>query len=373
MLRYLSLGVTILTTSGVFLLASLNARAQDQANNTTGSALPFAVRAYAETYYGFADDRLVGDRKPSFMVSYDKNNDLSLNLAFIKGSYATHNARANLAFAAGSYVRANYAAEPEILRHLYEANAGIKLAGKNNLWLDVGVFPSHIGFESPVGRDNWTLTRSIGADNTPYFETGAKISYTSENEKWFLSGLVVNGWQHIKPVPGNSIPAFGTQVTYKPSSRIFLNSSTFIGSDKPDSSRQMRYFHNFYGVLEFTDKVVAMAGFDVGFEQKSRDSSEMNMWFDPEAMLRYKPTPKTAIALRAEYYDDRHGVIITSNTPNGFKTLGFSTNFDYNLTKNILWRVEARTLRSKDKIFTRNDGSSADSSLFVTTSLAVNF
>lgn len=108
------------------------------------------------------------------MVSYDKNNDLSLNLAFIKGSYATHNARANLAFAAGSYVRANYAAEPEILRHLYEANAGIKLAGKNNLWLDVGVFPSHIGFESPVRRDNWTLTRGIGADNTRILKLALK-------------------------------------------------------------------------------------------------------------------------------------------------------------------------------------------------------
>jgi hypothetical protein len=35
------------------------AHAQDQSNNTTGSALPFAVRAYAETYYGFADDRLL--------------------------------------------------------------------------------------------------------------------------------------------------------------------------------------------------------------------------------------------------------------------------------------------------------------------------
>ncbi|OQW43057.1 MAG: hypothetical protein A4S08_10190 [Proteobacteria bacterium SG_bin4] len=73
-------------------------------------------------------------------------------------------------------MNANYAAEPGILGNLYEGNVGLKLSGSNNLWLDIGVFPSHIGFESAVGKDNWTLTRSLVAENTPYFESGAKIS-----------------------------------------------------------------------------------------------------------------------------------------------------------------------------------------------------
>lgn len=358
---------------GLYLLTSLEACAQDNISDSGLWHLPLSVTGYAETYYSNDLNNFDSNRKPPFFVSYAKNDELSLNLAFLKGSYVTRDARVNLALAAGSYIKANYAAEPETLRHIYEANVGIRLAGKNNLWLDVGVFPSHIGFQSPAGKDNWTLTRSIGADNTPYFETGAKIVYTSTDEKWFLGALIVDGWQRIKPVPGNSLPGFGTQVTYKPSSRIMLNSSTFIGSDKPDSSRRMRYFHNFYGVMELTDKLAAMVGFDIGLEQKSKDSSSMNIWFNPEAMLRYKPTAKTAIALRAEYYDDRHGVIIASGTPNGFKTWGLSTNFDYNYTNNILWRVEARTLRSRDRIFTSNDGVSTNSSIVVTTSLAVSF
>ncbi len=77
-------------------------------------------------------------------------------------------------------MNANYAAEPGILGNFYEGNVGIKLSENNNLWLDVGVFPSHIGFESAVGKDNWALTRSLNAENTPYFESGAKVSYTSE-------------------------------------------------------------------------------------------------------------------------------------------------------------------------------------------------
>jgi hypothetical protein len=357
----------------VCLLINLEASAQESIGWGNESRLPFFVTGYAEAYYGVDFNNLDSRKKAPFLVSYTKNDEPALNLGVIKGSYAGNNARVNLAFAAGSYVRANYAIEPEVLRHLYEANVGIKISGKHNLWLDAGIIPSHIGFESAIGKDNWTLTRSMGAENTPYFETGARIGYTSSDEKWFISGLILNGWQHIKPVPGNSLPSFATQITYRPSPRLFLNSSTFIGSDKPDDNRRMRYFHNFYAVLELTDKLVAMAGFDIGFEQKSKDSSAMNMWFNPEAMLRYKPTPKTAIAFRAEYYDDRHGVIITSGTPDGFKTRGLSTNFDYNVTNNILWRVEARTLRSREKVFIRDDGTRTDSSIFVTTSLAVYF
>jgi hypothetical protein len=77
-------------------------------------------------------------------------------------------------------------------------------------------FASHIGFESAIGKDCWNLTRSILADNSPYYESGAKLSYTSKNEKWFISGLILNGWQRIQRVEGNNLPAFGHQLTFKP-------------------------------------------------------------------------------------------------------------------------------------------------------------
>ena len=56
------------------------------------------------------------------------------------------------------------------------------------------------------------LTRSLAAENSPYFETGAKISYTSDNGKLFLSGLVLNGWQRIARLEGNQTLAFGHQI-----------------------------------------------------------------------------------------------------------------------------------------------------------------
>lgn len=358
----------ILTTTAIAAFTGGFAHAEDKKPDT---ALTF--NGYAETYYSYDFNKPINNTKPPFIYSYNKNNEVSVNLAFVKGSYNTDSVRANLAIAAGSYMNANYASEPSVLNNIYESNVGLKLSNKNNLWLDAGVFSSHIGFESAVGKDNWTLTRSIGADNTPYYETGAKIGYTSENDVWFVSALVLNGWQHIRRVEGNSSPSFGTQVTYKPSAKVTLNWSTFIGNDKPDDVKKMRYFNDFYGIFQLNNEFSTIFGFDIGAEQKNKGSSAMNTWVNPSIILKYTPTAKTAIAIRAEYYDDNNGVIIATGTPNGFKTWGFSTNFDYNITNNIVWRVEARTLSSKDSIFIKNNNNIANNNAFVTTALAISF
>jgi hypothetical protein len=175
----------------------------------------------------------------SLFVRHNRNNKPAVNLAFLKTKYDTENIKANFALAAGAYMRASYAAEPGLLKNLYEGSVALKISRKNNIWLETGVFSSHLGFENAKGSDNWTLTRSLTAENSPYYESGAKISYTSNDGKWFMSALILNGWQRIKPVDGNTLPSFGTQVTYSPSSRITLNSSTFIGTDTPDRRRLM--------------------------------------------------------------------------------------------------------------------------------------
>ncbi|MEO5979321.1 MAG: porin [Chryseolinea sp.] len=333
---------------------------------------PFSFSGYVETYYAYEFNRPLNNTRPAFVYSHNRHNEINLNLGFIKGSYNKDNVRANLAFMTGTYANANLASEPGVLKNIYEANAGVKISSSKKLWVDVGIFASHIGFESAVGKDCWSLTRSILADNTPYYESGAKISYTSGNGKWFLSALLLNGWQRIQRVGGNSLPSFGTQVTFKPRASITLNSSTFIGTDKPDSTRQMRYFHDLYGIFQVTEAFGLTVGFDYGAEQKSSETNAMNVWFSPVIIAKLVITEKVSVALRGEYYSDRHGVIITSATPNGFKTRGLSTNIDYRIFPNAVWRVEVRNFESKDKVFERRE-SPSKTDTFVTTALAVSF
>lgn len=351
----------------VLMSLFIRGHAQDEAKPS-----PFTVNGFLETYYVYDFNKPENNTRPGFIYSYNRHNEFNLNLGFVRGSYNTDNVRANLALMTGTYANANLAAEPGVLKNIFEANAGIKVSSTKNLWVDAGIFASHIGFESAIGKDNWTLTRSIMADNTPYYEAGAKISYTSDDGKWFLSGLVLNGWQRMQRVEGNSLPSFGTQITFKPSSAVTLNSSTFFGTDKADSARQMRYFHNFYGVFQLSEKVGLTVAFDYGVEEKNPETSSTNAWFNPTVVVRFGLGEKSAIALRGEYYDDENGVIIATGSPNGFKTTGLSANFDYMVAPNALWRLEVRSLSSKDEIFPEGDGASK-SNVSIATSIAISF
>jgi hypothetical protein len=256
---------------------------------------------------------------------------------------------------AGTYSNANLANEPGVLRNVLEATVGVKVSRQQQIWVDAGIMPSHIGFESAVGKDNWTLTRSLAADNSPYFEAGLRVSYTSRNEKWFTAFLLLNGWQRIQRVDGNYTPSVGTQVTFKPDDKVTLNWSTFVGSDQPDSLRRMRYFHNLYGVLQLSKIIGLTVGLDLGLEQKQKGSGSMNVWYTPVIVLRARLTKQKAVSLRGEYYHDEAGVIVSySGLP--FRAWGLSSNLDWELAPNLLWRIEAKWQKGRRPLFLRHDG-----------------
>lgn len=351
------------------IVTSILLSTQLKAQDSTGS---LTISGYAEAYYQYDFNKPADNNRPGFIYSHNRHNEFNLNLGFVKANYIAERVRANIALAAGTYMNANYSAEPGVLKNIYEANAGFKLSKKKNLWLDAGIMPSHIGFESAVSKDCWSLTRSILAENSPYFEAGAKLTYISDNGKWLLSGMALNGWQRITRVSGNSLMSWGTQIQYKPSDKVLLNYSTFIGTDKPDNARLSRLFHNFYGVFSITDKFGVTAGFDIGTEEKTPGSDDKNTWYSPVLILKYALTDKWAIAARGEYYNDENGVIISTGTPNGFKTTGFSLNIDHAPAKNVLVRLEARNLSSKDDIFTKPSGT-VNNNTFITSSIAVSF
>lgn len=340
------------------------------AQDSSRASLVFS--SYAEAYYTYDFNKPADNNRPGFFYSHNRHNEFNLNLGFIKAAYSAERVRANMALAAGTYINANYSAEPGVLKNIYEANVGVKLSKTKSLWLDAGIMPSHIGFESAVSKDCWNITRSILADNSPYFEAGAKLTYTSGNGKWLVSGMALNGWQRIARVSGNSLMSWGTQIQFKPSSKVLLNYSAFIGTDKPDSARQNRLFHNFYGIINITDKLGFIAGFDIGTEDKTPGSSGKNTWYSPVLILKYAFNNKWAIAARGEHYNDKNGVIVATGSPNGFQTTGYSFNIDHSPVSNVLVRLEVRSLNSKDAIFSKTSGQSKNNS-FVTGSIAVSF
>jgi hypothetical protein len=333
---------------------------------------PLTISGYAELYYGFDFNRPTDNNRPGFVYSHNRHNEVNLNLGFIKANYDNGNMRANLALMAGTYTNANLAAEPGVLKNVFEANAGIKLSKTANLWLDGGIFASHIGFESAVSKDCWVLTRNISSDNTPYYETGAKLTYTTTNGRLTLTGLYLNGWQRIYRQNGNSKPAGGLQVYYKPTNKITLNYSNYLGTEGADTVRVRRFYHNFYGIFQLSSQLGLIAGFDYGTQQQAKDSNKHNHVLSPVAIARYQMANQWAIAGRFEYYQDKNGAIIATGTNNGFQTKGYSLNVDYAPFSNTLIRLEGKVYDSKDAVFNRNERPVNTGSL-ITTSFAVSF
>ena len=331
---------------------------------------------FADVYYSYDFNQPSNHEKASFLYNHKRHNEVNLNLALVQASYQSNRLRGNIGLQVGTYPEYNYAAEQGLLKNVYQANIGVKLSTKNNLWIDAGIFPSHIGYESAVSKDNWTLTRSLMSENSPFYESGAKLSYISPNEKWFVSGMVLNGWQRIRRIDGNNTPAFGTQLTYTPNEKATFNWSTFVGNEYPDSIKKWRYFNNLYAILKPSEKFGITVGFDIGVEQKARGSSEMNPWYTPNVVLRYALNNNWAIAARGEYYSDENGVIIPiaigTGTTNGFQTFGGSLNVDRKIDDNFWWRTELRTLHSKDAIFIK-EGNQVKGNTFITTSFAIAF
>lgn len=339
--------------------------------DTLGASIQ--ISGYAELYYAFDFLQPADHLRPPFLYSHNRHNEVNLNLGFVKAAYQTGKVRANLALAAGTYMNANYAAEPGVLKNIYEANVGVSLSKKHQLWIDAGIFTSHIGFESAVSKDCAALTRSMPAENSPYYESGAKLTYITHDNKWLFSGLWLNGWQRIQRPDGNNTPAFGTQITYTPTSNFTLNYSTFIGNDKPDEVKQMRYFNNLYGIIQLSDRFQLTAGFDYGMEQSAHGSDDFNHWYSPVLIVRYDLNDVWSVAGRIENYTDKNGVIIGTGTEDGFNTTGLSLNIDCRIRSNTVWRIEGRILKSEDSIFITKDGNAVNSNTAITTSLAIHF
>ncbi|MBK9256917.1 MAG: porin [Saprospiraceae bacterium] len=330
-----------------------------------------SISGFVDVFYVYDFNQPQGTERQAFLFNHNRHNEFNLNVGIVKLGLEHTKYRANLAMLTGTYANDNYVAEPGLLKNIFEAKIGIALNKKNNLWLDAGIFPSHIGFESAISIDNWTMTRSLLAENSPYFLSGAKFTY-NPNDKWELAALIINGWQRIQRLQGNSLPSFGTQVNFSPTEKVTLNWSTFIGTDNPDTSRRMRYFNNFYGQFQWTEKFGIIAGFDIGAQQRFKGGSGYDLWFSPVIIGQYTINKSWKSAIRAEYYRDETGIIIPTGTVNGFRSKGLSLNVDYTPTQNIICRLEGRWMSSKDPIF-ETKTTLTNNNFIIGTSMAVRF
>ncbi len=299
------------------------------------------ISGFTDVYYIHDFQGSTGIKRQEFLYNHNRNAQAKINLSILSLSINRSRFRSNFGIQAGTYVNDNYAEEPNYIRNIHEANMGILLHKKNQLWLDLGVMPSYIGFESALSNQNWTYTRSLLAENSPYFVSGAKLSW-KPNYQWNFTAMIVNGWQRITPLTGNTQASLGTQIQYIFKENQFLNWSAFIGSDDPNSYQRQRLFNNFYFISPINHQWALTLGFDIGLQQKQPGVQKFNVWHSPVIILKYETHKNWRICGRLEYYQDPNGVIISLPQNENFKAWGGSLNFDYFPIKQCAIRMEAR-------------------------------
>lgn len=339
----------------LFVLKSLQGLAQN-----TGD---FSFLGYLESYYSYDFNQPDGHQRPDFLFNFNRHNEFSFNLALLKVDYQSENIRATVAFMAGTYAQYNLEGEPTWAQFVNEASVGVKL--NDQLWFDVGIMPSHIGFESWYGMDCWHLSRSLLAENSPYFLTGGRLTY-ERSEKLTYTLWATNGWQNIQREKYVQGVGLGFGINYRPLENLELNYANYFGNEARQPATNYRFFNNVYAQYEWDTWGVTL-GSDFGIQETYIAGAVT--WYGVTASLKKEIIENLTLAGRAEYYSDPKAVILNT----GMKVSGISANVDYQVASNALLRLEARQFFSPAPIFSLPGARFSRGNTALTTSLAVRF
>ncbi|MFT7344798.1 MAG: hypothetical protein ACI9XP_001387 [Lentimonas sp.] len=289
--------------------------------------------------------------RPPFLYNYSRKNEVNLNLGLLRAKYVDSNFRAKFGLMAGTYAVSNLSDEPAGVSSIYEANIGLKLSKKANLWLDAGIFESHLGAESAIGVKNPTLSRSLLAESSPYYETGLKVGFKSKSNAWYMSAMLLNGWQRIYKAPNGEGLGLGGQITYKPTKYFELNYSNFY-QKRGNIIDDFRYFSNFYGKLKFKKGTSVLVGLDYGLQRNTDWSGFL--------LVVQQKFKKNAVNLRLESFEDLSQTILFFPTNalgfGGRRLGGVSVGYDRYINEFATFRLESRWLNSTERVFYSLDG-----------------
>lgn len=331
------------------------------------SEIKTTFSGFIETYYSYDFNENSANAKLPFIYNYNRHNEFNINIGLLRAKVEYENAYASIALHSGTYVDDNYANEK--IKYLNEAYVGLYIDKSKKHSIEVGILPSYIGFESATTASNLTLTRSILAENSPYFMTGVKYNY-KPSDKWSFAALLTNGWQRINKPQKDVAPSFGSQIVYKSNTNSTFNWSTFVGKEFNGIDYTMRYFSNLYYDKKWNDKWRTIAGFDYGLQDLSSTNNTSAAWLSPIFVAQYSINTKWQTAFRTEYYQDTKNIIIATNEE--FKTLGFSLNLDYLPNSKVKLRTEVRYFDSKKEVFVKGS-EFVNSNFFWTSSLSFEF
>jgi len=250
-------------------------------------SLPFAGKYFTPSLmvdvnytYSFSnpiDNTVVGS------TALARDNEIQLAHLILGGEFNYENARAKVSLQMGtrsqvvprndlSPYRGQYKLA-DVYRYLSEAYAGYHFNKWYGINVDAGLFLSYIGLNSYYQVENWEYQASYTSDNTPWFFNGVRIQiFPTKHLK--IEPWIINGWQSYGRF--NSMPGFGTNITWNPTSSFRILTNDYYGADAAgipqrkrfhsDNSALVRYYNNpaSNGISRMAFSVTGDIGFEKG-------------------------------------------------------------------------------------------------------------
>jgi Putative beta-barrel porin-2, OmpL-like. bbp2 len=347
----------------------------------------FKLTGYLDSYFGFYTDS-TGSDFSNYPTISPRDRQFGLNVAMLSGAYSAVNVRGNFSFFWGDIPTSAW--EPGSLNMIQNANVGVRLA--EGLWLDAGLFNTHVGTELLLPKDNLFSSLAVNTWHEPYFHAGAELSYTA-SDKVFLKLVVANRYSGF--ADNNRKKAVGILAQFKPSEGHVISYSNIISDDTPDGTpddaTQTRFFNNLYYSYS-GDKLTFQVGADLGLQANSGLVEDSDTDVDGSATMysaliavKYKLTPEFSMGLRGEIFNDEAGFLsgrfeevndqnVGQGTFRGLQTFGLTLGTEYKPTDKSYLRLEGRYLSTPSELKPYyEDGEFKNNRLDVMVTLGVYF
>lgn len=316
------------------------------------------VSGLVDVYY-LNDFHVVGATDRPYASSSARLLEFTVNMAYLDLDYRTEKVRARFVPGFGTYINTNNILEPGSLKNILEANAGIKLSRKKDIWFDAGIFGAPFTNETAISKNQNIYTRSLAAENSPYYLSGVRLTYPLSAKTNFYF-YMVNGWQQM--ADRNKPLSICTQVEYRPTNKLLFNWSTYVGSEQTPQTPtyRNRYFNDLYVIFEPSKKWSFTACASHGLQEKRDTLTQqlpMHTWWQLNGTAKYLVKPNFFVSARAEYYEDLKQTIVVSKTSvQSFNAFSETLSLNWKVSRNALLRLEGRRYHSDRAVFPVEDG-----------------
>lgn len=316
-----------------------------------------AVGGYVDAYFANDDDKgtdeLNGGNRLFSYVNPTKNR-FSINTAQITAKIGVENVfRSNITLHMGDLHKTAWEAADVSMPFIQQANAGVRVA--ENIWIDGGIFLTHIGGESLLPKDNWLSTHSLVTYYEPFYQAGVRASY--ESEKFTAQLHVLNGNGIIDE--NNYNKTFGWFFSYTPSTVFSVSYAGVAGNEVPGNPKfaSSQALHNLVFQVNPFDKFSLKGQLDLGMKKvpdaENGGAMKSRLFSGYSLTAHYAFTDQFSASGRYAFVDNAYAVF--EPAVEGMET---TLGFEYKPHANAYVRLEGRNISLGDdyKLF----GSTAD-------------